>query len=281
MKRYLLFEFGEYGQAYNVAGWEAFRGDYDTIGEAQRNNRHLYSDWQIVDTQTGKIVEKSCRPNGESTRKAVKMNDNQPRSERPMTKTLTVEWLTELNACAVGMRWFKAQKETDSSKVLEKLLAEDQWDYFRWLAVRLMDKPQCVQWAIYCAEQVIGIYEKKYPDDVRPRKAIEAAKAYLANPCDATKKAASSATYAADDAADAAYAADAAASSATYAASSASSATFAAQSAGAGNSYAAYAADAAADDADDAAAYAADARQQMRTKMAKYAIEILQKARGK
>ncbi len=132
------------------------------------------------------------------------------------------------NACAGGMRWFKAQDETDSIKVLEKLLAQDKWDYFRWLVMRLMDKPQCVEWAIYCAEQVIGIYEKKYPDDDRPRKAIEAAKAYLASPCDATKKA--SAADAAADAAAAAYAAD------------------------------------------------ADSRKQMRNTLAKFAIEILQKA---
>ena len=53
--------------------------------------------------------------------------------------------------------------------------------------------------AIYCAEQVIKIYEYEYPGDSRPRDAIKAAKAYLKEP---NKKRA----YAADAAAYAAYA---------------------------------------------------------------------------
>ena len=36
--------------------------------------------------------------------------------------------------------------------------------------------------AIQCAEKVLFIFEEKYPDDKRPRKALDAAKAYLANP---------------------------------------------------------------------------------------------------
>lgn len=36
-----------------------------------------------------------------------------------------------------------------------------------------------VKLAIYSAELVIDIFEKQYPDDKRPRLAIEAAKAYL------------------------------------------------------------------------------------------------------
>jgi hypothetical protein len=36
--------------------------------------------------------------------------------------------------------------------------------------------------AIQCVERVLFIFEEKFPDDKRPRKAIEAAKAYLANP---------------------------------------------------------------------------------------------------
>ena len=39
-----------------------------------------------------------------------------------------------------------------------------------------------VAFAVLCAEAVIKIYEDKYPNDNRPRKAIDAAKAYLKNP---------------------------------------------------------------------------------------------------
>jgi hypothetical protein len=90
------------------------------------------------------------------------------------------------------------------------------------------DKAQRVQvaFAILCAESVLHIYEEKYPDDARPRKAIEAAKEYLKNPTadayasDAAADAAYAATHAADAAAYASYAADAAyaAAAAAYAA---------------------------------------------------------------
>ena len=65
-----------------------------------------------------------------------------------------------------------------------------------------------VAFAILCAEAVLGIYEKKYPQNNVPRKAIEAAKAYLSNPS-AHAADAAYAAYAADAAAHAAYAADA------------------------------------------------------------------------
>jgi hypothetical protein len=60
------------------------------------------------------------------------------------------------------------------------------------------EKKDSVSMSIYAAERTIGYYEKEYPDDPRPRNAIEAAKAWLANP---TNDAAASA--AADAAADA------------------------------------------------------------------------------
>ena len=56
-------------------------------------------------------------------------------------------------------------------------------------------------YAIFAAEQVIGFFEKKYPEDKRPRKAIEAAKDYLKDPSDKNKAAAYAAAYAAADAA--------------------------------------------------------------------------------
>ena len=48
--------------------------------------------------------------------------------------------------------------------------------------VRLMSKAQRVEWAIWFAEEVIGIFEKEHPDDSRPRDAINVAKAWLSDP---------------------------------------------------------------------------------------------------
>ena len=74
----------------------------------------------------------------------------------------------------------------------------------------------CRKLAIFAAEQVLDIFERRYPDDKRPRQAIEAAKKVLENDTEETRRAAAyaaSAAYAgaAPSAAYAAYAADAAA----------------------------------------------------------------------
>jgi hypothetical protein len=100
-----------------------------------------------------------------------------------------------------------------------------------WYADEKKRKMVCVAFAILCAEAVLQYFEKDYPADDRPRKAIEAAKEYLKNPT----------VRAAADAADAARAADAAA----RAADAADAADAAARAA-----YAARAADAAADAAE-------------------------------
>jgi hypothetical protein len=113
---------------------------------------------------------------------------------------------------------------------------------YRW------SKEDSVALAVFAAELVIGIFEKHRPDDDRPRKAIEAAKAYLANPDDAHASASASA-YAASASASAyaasayAYAANASANAAAYAANAASAyaASAYAAYAYAASAYAAYA----------------------------------------
>lgn len=65
----------------------------------------------------------------------------------------------------------------------------------------------CRKTAIFAAESVLHIFEKKHPDDKRPRKAIEVAKAYLTGDINREElREARAAAYAVDaaDAADAA-----------------------------------------------------------------------------
>src|SRR5208282_4727054 len=120
-----------------------------------------------------------------------------------------------------------------------------------------------------CAEHVLGIYEKQYPKDERPRKAIQAARDFANGLIDADAANAAAyaayAVYAANAAADAANAAASAANADAYAASDAANA-------------AAYAANAAYDAAYDAAAarYAADynAETQWQANRLKYYLEV-------
>ena len=140
---------------------------------------------------------------------------------------VTKSFLKEQQACREGFAWFSENTtgEVEHAHILNQLLATGHWDWFRWLAVRLMTKAQKIEWAIFCAEAVLDIFEKKFPDDARPRNAIAATKAMLKDPSAENKCAAASAAYAAYAAADAAYAAYAAA-SAAYAAAYAACAAY-------------------------------------------------------
>ena len=118
-----------------------------------------------------------------------------------MSKTITKEWLHEKRACAEGYDWFIRQRARDEVKVLEHLIAEEKNDWANWLIVRRMERTQYIQYAIFAAEQVIENYEKQYPDDNRPRLAIEAARRCLTDDSEAAASAAYSAASAADSAA--------------------------------------------------------------------------------
>jgi hypothetical protein len=157
-----------------------------------------------------------------------------------------------------------AEVETDGAELLdgnksahERMRVVRAW---RW------GKRDSVALAVYAAEQVIGLFEKNRPGDERPRKAIDAAKTWLADPSAAAY------AYADDDAAAAAaayayaayaYAAAAAAAAAAYAyaayAYAAYDAAYDAAAAAAADAADAAAAAAAAADAAAAAAAAADA----------------------
>jgi hypothetical protein len=138
---------------------------------------------------------------------------------------ITKEWLLEKDACKGGIKWFLSQDEIDAGKVMLKLIDCDRVADARWVMRKLIaTKTQAVLIAIFAAEPAIDIFENKYPDDKRPRKAIEAAKAYIDNPCENTRLAANHAYHAAYAAAYAAYAAAYAAADAAYAAADAAAA---------------------------------------------------------
>lgn len=91
---------------------------------------------------------------------------------------------------------------------------KEAWQRMRIVDARHWRKEDSVHLAVFCAELVLHIYEKRYSDDKRPRAAIDAAKAWIGNP--SASAAAAAAAYADADAADAA-SADAASADAAYA----------------------------------------------------------------
>jgi len=186
---------------------------------------------------------------------------------------ITKEILTEWNACKEGLEAFKAQTETDGIKIIEAIIKtgdDEKIEWGNWLIVRMMDKKQKIQYAVFAAEQVLEIFEKKYPEDKRPRKAIEAAKKCIENDTEenyiAARVVASDAAWAARAACDAARAASAAMVAASDAAMAAASAAWVAWVAWVASDAAS---DAACDVASEASALA------LKVKIMEYGISLL------
>ena len=129
------------------------------------------------------------------------------------------EWNTvkdELKMCKVGFHCSKDAYNAFSyvqGEILVKVECrgkhlEDKnkecWEEQRVVKAYKWTKKDSVSLAIFSAKLVIGIYEKQYPNDNRPRKAIEAAVRYQKNPTKKNRLAANTAANAAHAAANAA-----------------------------------------------------------------------------
>jgi len=177
-------------------------------------------------------------------------------------KKITKVFLKKHNACRNGYEWYLEQKTTDANKIFKRLVEHNRLNDANWVICRMFNKKQKIQYAIYAAEQVIDIFEKQYPEDKRPRQAIDAAKIVLKKNTIETRNAAaaySAAAYSAAAYSAAAY--SAAAYSAAYSANAAAAAANAAYS---------YANAAAAN-----AAYAANYAAAMRIKILNYGLKLL------
>ncbi len=129
---------------------------------------------------------------------------------------ITLEFLKKNNACTYGIEFVQENGfiGMEAKDFILKLIDHKKLNWANWLIALVLNKLDKVRYAVYAAEAVIDIYEKKYPNDDRPRKAIEAAKVYIANPSEENAAACGSAAFAARSSACgsacAAYAADAA-----------------------------------------------------------------------
>ena len=92
----------------------------------------------------------------------------------------TQQNLIDLSPCHDGLAFARLHK-FDWQKVWDKC---ERGDWLIWWLRKTgqMDKPMAVKIAIACAENLLPKFEAKYPADDRPRKAIESAKNWLANP---------------------------------------------------------------------------------------------------
>jgi hypothetical protein len=184
---------------------------------------------------------------------------------------ITIELLKKLGACSEMREVFSKQKESDAVKLIAKMIRLKKLDWANWLIVRLLDRLNNIRYAVFAAKKVLGLYERKYPSDDRPRRAIEAAKLVIAEDTEENRNAANSAAYAANSAAYAAYSSN----SAAYAAYAASYATYTATYATYAVTYSTSAAYAASAAAANAANVSADAYAEIKTEIIRYGITLM------
>ena len=208
---------------------------------------------------------------------------------------LDMKKFKEMSPCKEGYEFVLNLKTTDL-KIIFDALKEHNLEWANWLVARLLAHKDRIRYAVFAAEQVLDIFEKSHPGDLRPRQAIEAAIVCIEKHTDDNRAyAARSAESAAISAADAAWsaesaesAADAAAYAAARSAWSAKSVTYAARSAesaaisAADAAWSAESAESAAISAAYAAAYAAArsadaayARQAMKARIVNYGLQLL------
>lgn len=90
-------------------------------------------------------------------------------------KRINQKWIKEWEPCKEAIGWWDG-KETNPIIILNKLINERKYDWANWFIVRVMEREDYIRYAVYATEQVLDIFEKEYPNDNRPRQAIEAAK---------------------------------------------------------------------------------------------------------
>ena len=109
---------------------------------------------------------------------------------------ITKKWLTHHEACCSESDKERAEKEFkgDINLICKALIKENRLEDANWLLIRIMNKKQKIQYAIFVAEKVLHAYEDHYPNDNGLRLVIKAAKASLESPCEEVKEDAASRT---------------------------------------------------------------------------------------
>jgi hypothetical protein len=87
-------------------------------------------------------------------------------------------FIDKYRPCDAALEYLEPQLESnnDAVAVLERLIAKEMYDWAWWGMVRCLNTDNARLWAIYCAEAVLPIFEANYPNDNRPRLAVEEAK---------------------------------------------------------------------------------------------------------
>ena len=114
---------------------------------------------------------------------------------------ITKEWLREQNACSNGVNWFLTYKFTSPISITKALIKDARFQWAAWLLTHLFSLKQNVLFSCFSAKTSLKYFEQKYPNDKRPRLAIETAMKWAKCPTEENRSAARSAWLAAESAA--------------------------------------------------------------------------------
>ena len=97
-------------------------------------------------------------------------------------KLINIEYLKSLNPCKDRLNNAIKHYSTFEGDILDVLYLDNiSSDDKIWIAIRSLPDNILHRFVIECAYSTLDNYEKKYPNDSRPRKAIEAKVAWLNN----------------------------------------------------------------------------------------------------
>jgi len=131
----------------------------------------------------------------------MNLKDLKPRYV-PMKTKLTKKALLDLSPCDEGRAFIKKHK---TLKTMWDKCENVEWMVWALKKFGIIDERTARQFAVACAEHTLHLFEDKYPNDKRPRQAIEFARTLIDNP--AAARAAAEAAEAAESAESAARAA--------------------------------------------------------------------------
>jgi len=105
-----------------------------------------------------------------------------------------------MGACSDGLDWFRENYGTKNVNAVDALrlsLRQGKHSDCNWFLSTALNRGNKIRYACYAAKQVLKIFEDQYPNEKRPRQAINAALACVKNDTDKNREAARAASGAA------------------------------------------------------------------------------------
>ena len=72
------------------------------------------------------------------------------------------------DACQSGIKWFNSQNTDNAGELFNTVIKSNDYgvlEYANWYLSKKLNKINRVKYAVYAAENVIHIYEDKYPNN--------------------------------------------------------------------------------------------------------------------